>query len=72
VFNLQGSVAFEDNSIHVQIRLIRNADGSVVWAERFDHDTQGRNVLDLQDEIGRQIVKDISQVREIKAGLHPS
>jgi TolB-like protein len=44
----------------------------VVWAERFDHDTQGRNVLDLQDEIGRQIVKDISQVREIKAGLHPS
>jgi TolB-like protein len=72
VFDLQGSITFAENSIHVQIRLLRSVDGSVVWAKRFDHDTEGRNVLDLQDEIGRQIVKDISEIREIRGGLHPS
>jgi TolB-like protein len=65
VFSLQGNIASEKSSLHVQVRLIRSGDGSVVWAKRFDQQTQGRTVLDLQDEIGLQIVKDISTIGEI-------
>ncbi|WP_160003812.1 hypothetical protein [Rhizobium sp. 18055] len=67
-WNLQGNIAFEKNSLRVQVRLIRSVDGSVVWAKRFDHQPEGRNVLDLEDEIGAQIVRDISTIDEIKSG----
>jgi TolB-like protein len=66
VFALQGNVTFEDDALHVQLRLIRSADGRVIWAKRFDHDTTGQNVFDLQDAIGTRVVKDIAAVSEIK------
>ncbi|MFK0329487.1 hypothetical protein ACIQUB_00025 [Rhizobium sp. NPDC090275] len=66
VFALQGNVTFEDDALHVQLRLIRSADGRVIWAKRFDHDTTGQNVFDLQDAIGTRVVKDIATISEIK------
>ncbi|WP_111564049.1 hypothetical protein [Rhizobium sp.] len=66
VFALQGNVTFEDDALHVQLRLIRSADGRVIWAKRFDHDTTGQNVFDLQDAIGTRVVKDIAAISEIK------
>lgn len=66
VFALQGNVTFEDEALHVQLRLIRSADGRVIWAKRFDHDTTGQNVFDLQDAIGTRVVKDIAAISEIK------
>ncbi|MFS2153642.1 hypothetical protein [Rhizobium sp. Rhizsp42] len=66
VFALQGNVTFEDEALHVQLRLIRSADGRVIWAKRFDHDTTGQNVFDLQDAIGTRVVKDIATINEIK------
>lgn len=65
VFSLQGNVTTEKDSLHVQLRMIRSADGRVVWANRFDRKTEGRNLLDLQDEIGAQIVKDISMIDDV-------
>ncbi|MBO9125397.1 MULTISPECIES: hypothetical protein [unclassified Rhizobium] len=71
LFALQGNVTFEGDALHVQLRLIRSADGRVLWAKRFDHDTTGQNVFDLQDAIGTRVVKDIAAVSEIKDASHP-
>jgi TolB-like protein len=51
--------------------LIRSADGRVLWAKRFDHDTTGQNVFDLQDAIGTRVVQDIATLGEIKDASHP-
>jgi TolB-like protein len=67
-FSLQGTITSEQGSLHVQVRLIRSTDGSVVWAKRFDHRTEGTRVLDIQDEIGTKIVRDISMIGEIGGG----
>lgn len=66
MFSLQGNITFEKSSLSVQVRLIKSADGSVVWAKRFDQEMQGRGVLDLQDEIGAQIVKEMSAIGQLK------
>jgi TolB-like protein len=68
MFTLQGNLTRDSNTLHVQVRLIVSADGRAVWARRIDRETAGRNMLDIQDEIGAQIVKDISGLGEIKGG----
>ncbi len=71
LFALQGNVTFEDDALHVQLRLMRSADGRVIWAKRFDHDTTGQNLFDLQDAIGTRVVKEIAAIGEIKDASHP-
>ena len=71
VFALQGNVTFEDDALHVQLRLIRRADGRVIWAKRFDHDTTGQTAFDLQDAIGTRVVKEISAISEIRDASRP-
>lgn len=70
MFSLQGNVTTEKAILHVQLRMIRSADGRVVWAKRFDRKTVGRNLLDLQDEIGAEIVKDISAIDDVTRLRH--
>jgi TolB-like protein len=67
-FTLEGNLTRDTNSLHVQVRLVASADGRAVWARRIDRETAGRSMLDLQDEIGAQIVKDISGLGAIKGG----
>jgi TolB-like protein len=69
MFALQGSISRENNTIHVQARLMATDDGHVVWAKRFDSQTDGRDILDLQALICAQIVNDISLTRQIRSSL---
>ncbi|MDM9625601.1 hypothetical protein QTL95_06830 [Rhizobium sp. S152] len=62
VFNLQGNIAFEEESVHVQVRLVKSADGTVVWAKRFDQDAAGGKMLDAQDRLCTAISREISDV----------
>jgi TolB-like protein/class 3 adenylate cyclase/Flp pilus assembly protein TadD len=54
---LEGSVQKDENKIRVTVQLIRSADGSHVWSERYDRDLQG--IFKLQDEIASEVVKQL-------------
>ncbi len=51
---LQGSVRKSGNRVRVTAQLVDSADGSHVWADRFDRELV--DVLSLQDEITEQVV----------------
>lgn len=59
-FNLQGSALVEGTGLHLHVRLINGADGTVIWANQYDRDLRGHAVLDLEDEIAAQIAMEIS------------
>ncbi|MBX4998674.1 hypothetical protein [Rhizobium lentis] len=66
-FNLQGSVVIEGSVLHLHVRLINGADGTVVWANQYDRELQGRTILDIEDEIAGQIAMEISNSRKQSA-----
>ncbi|RUL97681.1 hypothetical protein [Rhizobium chutanense] len=57
---LQGSLGTEGSRLHVQIRLVDRADGTVIWTGAYDRTFEGRSILDVQEEIARQIADAIS------------
>ncbi|MBW9054443.1 hypothetical protein [Rhizobium mesosinicum] len=63
LFNLQGSVAIEGSALHLHVRLINGADGTVIWANQYDREIKGRTILDIEDEIAMQIALEISKRR---------
>ena len=54
---LDGSVQKDGNKIRVTAQLIRTADGSHLWSERYDRDLEG--IFKLQDEIAGAVVKQL-------------
>ncbi|ARM90146.1 hypothetical protein RHEC894_CH03893 [Rhizobium sp. CIAT894] len=58
--SLQGSLGTEGSRLHVQIRLVDRADGTVTWTGAYDRTFEGRSILDVQEEIARQIADAIS------------
>ena len=54
---LEGSVQKEGNKIRVIAQLIRTADGSHLWSERYDRDLEA--IFKLQDEIAGAVVKQL-------------
>ena len=54
---LEGSVQKEGNKIRVTAQLIRAADGSHLWSDKYDRDLQG--IFKLQDEIANAVVKEL-------------
>ena len=54
---LEGSVQKENNRIRVTAQLIRAADGSQLWSERYERDLEG--IFKLQDEIAGAVVKQL-------------
>ena len=54
---LEGSVQKEGNNIRVTAQLIRAADGSHLWSERYDRDLEG--IFKLQDEIAGAVVRQL-------------
>ncbi|MFI5155494.1 MAG: tetratricopeptide repeat protein [Chitinophagales bacterium] len=54
---LEGSVQKEGNKIRVTAQLIRTADGSQLWSEKYDRDVEG--IFQLQDEIAGAVVKQL-------------
>jgi len=54
---LEGSVQKEGNKIRVTAQLIKAADGSRLWSERYERDLEG--IFKLQDEIAGAVVKQL-------------
>ena len=54
---LEGSVQKEGNKIRVTAQLIRTADGSHLWSERYDRNLEGLFIL--QDEIAQAVVLEL-------------
>ncbi|MBT3551216.1 MAG: hypothetical protein HOF70_15535 [Rhodospirillaceae bacterium] len=60
---VEGSVRKAGNRIRINAQLIDSADGSHIWAERYDRELE--DVFDLQDEITQTLVSTIEP--ELKA-----
>ncbi len=54
---LEGSVQKEGNKIRVTAQLIKTADGSHLWSDKYDRDLEG--IFKLQDEIASAVVKEL-------------
>ena len=54
---LEGSVQKEGNKIRVTAQLIRTADGSHLWSDKYDRDLEG--IFKLQDDIANAVVKEL-------------
>ncbi|ANM08585.1 MULTISPECIES: hypothetical protein [unclassified Rhizobium] len=65
LFNLQGSTVVEGTILHLHVRLINSADGTVVWANQYDRDLRDQTILDVEDDIAAQIATEISTSRKL-------
>jgi TolB-like protein len=54
---LEGSVRKEGNKIRVSAQLIKATDGSQLWGDIYDRDL--KDIFKLQDEIAREVVKQL-------------
>lgn len=70
LFNLQGSILVEGTVLHLHVRLINGADGTVVWANQYDRELRDQTILDVEDEIAAQIVMEISSNQKL-SGADP-
>jgi TolB-like protein len=60
-YALQGNVQFDGNRIRSIVRLVRQSDGVVIWANNYDADLRARNKLDIQADVAEQIASAIAQ-----------
>ncbi|RFC00164.1 hypothetical protein B5K11_00295 [Rhizobium leguminosarum bv. trifolii] len=65
LFNLQGSTLVEGPVLHLHVRLVNGADGAVVWANQYDRELGDQTILDVEDEIAVQIIREISSSRKL-------
>jgi adenylate cyclase len=56
---LRGSVRLQDRRLRLSVELFDAADGSVMWAEKYD--TSIEKIFDVQDEIAIKIVGEIAR-----------
>ena len=54
-YTLQGSIRLEPDDMRAIARLVRGADGAVVWSSDYDVNIKGRSILDAQMAIARSI-----------------
>jgi len=54
-YSLHGSVRLEGDALRAIARLVRRADGAVVWSSDYNVDLKGRSILDVQTAIGQSI-----------------
>jgi TolB-like protein len=54
-YTLRGSVRLERDDMRAIARLVRAADGAVVWSSDYDVNIKGRSILDVQAAIARSI-----------------
>ena len=58
---LQGNVQMDGTRLRSVVRLVRQANGAVIWADNFDADLRVQNKLAIQASIARQIADAIAQ-----------
>ena len=54
-YTLQGSIRLEGDDMRSIARLVRRADGAVVWSSDYDVKIKGRSILDVQMAIAQSI-----------------
>ncbi|WP_348270861.1 hypothetical protein [Rhizobium sp. Root1220] len=59
-YALQGSVRIEDNRFRSLVRLVRRADGAVVWANNYDGDVR-HGVFHIQEDTAQRIASTVAQ-----------
>ncbi len=64
-YSLQGSALTEGTVLHLHVRLINGADGTVIWANQYDRDLRGQTMLDVEEEIATQIAMEIANNRKL-------
>jgi TolB-like protein len=69
---LQGSVRMQAEDMRWIARLVRNADGAVVWSGIYNIDTAGKNMLDVETTIARSISTAVVALRPVFRGNNPS
>ncbi|MGZ2486322.1 TolB-like protein [Rhizobium pisi] len=60
-YALQGNVQTDGSRLRSVARLVRRADGAVIWANNFDADLRVQNKLWIQSNVARQIAGAIAQ-----------
>ncbi|OWV83425.1 hypothetical protein ATY81_20920 [Rhizobium sp. R72] len=60
-FALQGSVRIEGDKMRLIVRLTRQADGAVLWANNYDADLRDRSSLEVQTEVAQSIATTVAQ-----------
>ncbi|CCM77437.1 hypothetical protein [Rhizobium mesoamericanum] len=60
-FALQGGVRLEDDIVRLIARLVRKADGAVLWANNYDADLRDRNLLEVEADVAQSIATAVAQ-----------
>lgn len=60
-FALQGGVRLEGDIVRLIARLIRKADGAVLWANNYDADLRDRNLLEVEADVAQSIATAVAQ-----------
>ncbi len=61
LYALQGSVRLEGNTLRSTARLVRRADGVVIWANNYDADMKVRDVLKTQASLAEDIATAVAR-----------
>jgi len=61
LYALQGSVRLEGNTLRSTARLVRRADGVVIWANNYDADTKVQGVLKTQSSLAEHIATAVAR-----------
>ncbi|WP_204330230.1 hypothetical protein [Rhizobium phaseoli] len=60
-YALQGNIQMDGRKLRSVARLVRQADGAVVWASNFDAELRAQNKLGIQTNVAGQIVSALGQ-----------
>ncbi|WP_416068328.1 hypothetical protein ACK9YZ_27105 [Rhizobium sp. ZK1] len=61
LYALQGSVRLEGNTLRSTARLVRRADGVVIWANNYDADTKVQGILKTQSSLAEHIATAVAR-----------
>lgn len=68
---LEGSLGMEGHDVRSIARLVRNADGAVVWSGIYNVDATGKTMLDVETTIARSISTAVLALRTSFRGDRP-
>ena len=73
-FALEGSVRRQGDRVRISVQLVRTGDQTQVWAQRYDREM--KDVLAVQDELGRaiadQVQVKVTPAAAVTAGIVPT
>jgi TolB-like protein len=70
-YTLQGSIRLDADDVRAIARLVRGADGAVVWSSDYDVNIKGRSILDAQMAIAQSIAAAVAAPFGVGATSRP-